>query len=154
MRVWVWVCACWVCGCVLGGPTHVSVLAPLFLVFCVWRCLTLPQPPGCSTISVLGLSFQVRNGYWAFPLGYDHHTKLCVSTPKNVFWLVGGLVVNRIVVCVQNLNVCSFSLLCSPPFNTWHQVVSSCRRWGGLFPALASPLFLGSVMSLFFLFDY
>ena len=134
---------------------NTNVLAPQFVYcYCVWRCLTLPQPPGCSTISVLGLSFQVRNGYWAFPLGYDHHTKLCVSTPKNVFWLVGGLVVNRIVVCVQNLNVCSFSLLCSPPFNTWHQVVSSCRRWGGLFPALASPLFLGSVMSLFFLFDY
>ena len=46
-----------------SGPT-LSVL---------WRCPTLPHPPRCSTIGACGLSFQVRNGDWAFPRGYDHH---------------------------------------------------------------------------------
>ena len=45
-------------------PHRVSVL---------WRCPTLPHPPRCSTIGACGLSFQVRNGCWAFPRGYDHH---------------------------------------------------------------------------------
>ena len=36
------------------------------------RFVTLPHPIECSTITVLGLSFQVRNGDWAFPLGHDH----------------------------------------------------------------------------------
>ena len=39
----------------------------------LWRCPTLPQPGGCSTIGAAGLSFQVRNGCWAFPRCYDHH---------------------------------------------------------------------------------
>ena len=39
----------------------------------LWRCPTLPQPGGCSTIGAAGLSFQVRNGGWAFPRCYDHH---------------------------------------------------------------------------------
>ena len=39
----------------------------------LWRCPTLPHPPRCSTIGACGLSFQVRNGDWAFPRGYDHH---------------------------------------------------------------------------------
>ena len=39
----------------------------------LWRCPTLPHPPRCSTIGACGLSFQVRNGGWAFPRGYDHH---------------------------------------------------------------------------------
>ena len=39
----------------------------------LWRCPTLPHPPRCSTIGACGLSFQVRNGCWAFPRGYDHH---------------------------------------------------------------------------------
>ena len=33
---------------------------------------TLPHPLECSTIAVPGLSFQVRNGGWASPRGYDH----------------------------------------------------------------------------------
>ena len=34
---------------------------------CVRRCPTLPHPPGCSTISAVGLSFRVRNGTGRFP---------------------------------------------------------------------------------------
>ena len=44
----------------------------------LWRCPTLPQPVGCSTIGAAGLSFQVRNGGWAFPRCCDHH-KFCCS---------------------------------------------------------------------------
>ena len=33
----------------------------------LWRCPTLPQPIGCSTIGAAGLSFQVRNGAGRFP---------------------------------------------------------------------------------------
>ena len=64
-----------------GGPAHnkggwglersCSVPHPLYGV--LWRCPTLPHPPRCSTIGACGLSFQVRNGCWAFPRGYDHH---------------------------------------------------------------------------------
>ena len=43
----------------------------------LWRCPTLPQPGGCSTIGAAGLSFQVRNGGWAFPRCYDHHKIWC-----------------------------------------------------------------------------
>ena len=43
----------------------------------LWRCPTLPQPGGCSTIGAAGLSFQVRNGGWAFPRCYDHHKFWC-----------------------------------------------------------------------------
>ena len=43
-----------------SGPT---------LYFCgyVRRCPTLPQPPGCSTIGAVGLSFRVRDGTGRFP---------------------------------------------------------------------------------------
>ena len=62
------------------GPT-LSVL---------WRCPTLPHPPRCSTIGACGLSFQVRNGGWAFPRGYDHHKMVqpvftCVPR-EYLFW--------------------------------------------------------------------
>ena len=61
-------CGCKKCGGVLEDcvprPHRESVL---------WRCPTLPHPPRCSTIGACGLSFQVRNGGWAFPRGYDHH---------------------------------------------------------------------------------
>ena len=43
----------------------------------LWRCPTLPQPVGCSTIGAAGLSFQVRNGGWAFPRCCDHHKIVC-----------------------------------------------------------------------------
>ena len=33
----------------------------------LWRCPTLPQPIGCSTIGAAGLSFQVRNVAGRFP---------------------------------------------------------------------------------------
>ena len=70
------------------GPT-LSVL---------WRCPTLPHPPRCSTIGACGLSFQVRNGGWAFPRGYDHHKMVQpVFTLSPVVVLGVVLVVIRIV---------------------------------------------------------
>ena len=85
------------CGCekavgswnrVFQDPT-VSVL---------WRCPTLPHPPRCSTIGACGLSFQVRNGGWAFPRGYDHHKLVqpyslqCPQcSPRVKRWACGGL---------------------------------------------------------------
>ena len=63
----------------------------------LWRCPTLPQPGGCSTIGAAGLSFQVRNGGWAFPRCYDHHKIWCSTLPSPC--LVGcGLIVVCIVV--------------------------------------------------------
>ena len=62
----------------------------------LWRCPTLPQPGGCSTIGAAGLSFQVRNGGWAFPRCYDHHKIGVQHSPP---CLVGcGLIVVCIVV--------------------------------------------------------
>ena len=61
----------------------------------LWRCPTLPHPPRCSTIGACGLSFQVRNGCWAFPRGYDHHKMvqpyLLLNTPTVAgrVWRVG-----------------------------------------------------------------
>lgn len=53
----------------------------------LWRCPTLPQPGGCSTIGAAGLSFQVRNGGWAFPRCYDHHkTGVQHCSPAVVWW--------------------------------------------------------------------
>ena len=64
----------------------------------LWRCPTLPQPVGCSTIGAAGLSFQVRNGGWAFPRGYDHHKMVQpVFTLSPVVVLGVVLVVIRIV---------------------------------------------------------
>ena len=54
------------------GPGTIVFRAPP-VVGVLWRCPTLPHPPRCSTIGACGLSFQVRNGCWAFPRGYDHH---------------------------------------------------------------------------------
>ena len=70
-------------------PLPISVL---------WRCPTLPQPGGCSTIGAAGLSFQVRNGGWAFPRCYDHHkfgVQHCFPAPC---WWGCGLIVVCIVV--------------------------------------------------------
>ena len=47
--------------------------AGAFNLFGWWRCPALPHPGGCSTIGAGRLSFQVRNGCWAFPYRYDHH---------------------------------------------------------------------------------
>ena len=60
----------------------------------LWRCPTLPQPVGCSTIGAAGLSFQVRNGDWAFPRCYDHHKTWC-STRCPTTVLFGGVWVDR-----------------------------------------------------------
>ena len=62
--------------CVVGVRNAVGSWNLLFqdpTVSVLWRCPTLPHPPRCSTIGACGLSFQVRNGCWAFPRGYDHH---------------------------------------------------------------------------------
>ena len=66
----------------------------------LWRCPTLPQPIGCSTIGAAGLSFQVRNGSWAFPRCYDHH-KSCVFNTLPRCWWGCGLIVVRIVVAAE-----------------------------------------------------
>ena len=58
------------------------VLSCLFVVWCR-RFLTLPQPPGCSTISVSRLSFRVRNGYRAFPCCYRPPTNT-----QGILWLL------------------------------------------------------------------
>ena len=77
----------------------------------MWRCPTLPQPGGCSTIGAAGLSFQVRNGGWAFPRCYDHHKSWC-STRSHAACLVGcGLIVVCIVVAARRVRV-----FCSPNF--------------------------------------
>ena len=61
-----------------GGPSlSIGVL---------WRCPTLPQPIGCSTIGAAGLSFQVRNGGWAFPRCYDHHKCWCSTRSPTSWW--------------------------------------------------------------------
>ena len=84
-----WVCG-WGLGCVRsqaergrvcgvaprikgGWGLERSCSGPHPLLRVLWRCPTLPHPPRCSTIGACGLSFQVRNGCWAFPRGYDHH---------------------------------------------------------------------------------
>ena len=52
----------------------------------LWRCPTLPQPIGCSTIGAAGLSFQVRNVAGRFP-GAVTTTRLFVQhAPPSVFW--------------------------------------------------------------------
>ena len=61
----------------------------------LWRCPTLPQPIGCSTIGAAGLSFQVRNGAGRFP-GAVTTTRLCVQhcpplAPLLVCVRVGGV---------------------------------------------------------------
>ena len=72
----------------------------------LWRCPTLPQPIGCSTIGAAGLSFQVRNGAGRFP-GAVTTTRLCVQhcPPSLRFCLCAcggcGLIVVRIVVAAE-----------------------------------------------------
>ena len=80
-----------------SGAKQLSVL---------WRCPTLPHPPRCSTIGACGLSFQVRNGGWAFPRGYDHH--------KMVQPVFTSLCPQRVGVCVG----------CDPYSGDEHSVVS------------------------------
>ena len=44
---------------------------------------------GCSTIGAAGLSFQVRNGGWAFPRCYDHHKFWCSTLSPRTLLVVG-----------------------------------------------------------------
>ena len=54
----------------------------------LWRCPTLPQPIGCSTIGAAGLSFQVRNVAGRFP-GAVTTTRLFVQhAPPGFGWVV------------------------------------------------------------------
>ena len=100
----------WLCPGTVWVPGH-NVLRVL------WRCPTLPHPPRCSTIGACGLSFQVRNGCWAFPRGYDHHKMvqpyLLLNTPT-----VAGRVW-RLGVCVG----------CDPHSGDEHPWMSVNRLW-------------------------
>ena len=72
----------------------------------LWRCPTLPQPVGCSTIGAAGLSFQVRNGGWAFPRCCDHHKTGVQHCPPIVCLCGGcGLIVVRIVVAAVDCSL-------------------------------------------------
>ena len=101
----------WLCPGTVWVPGH-NVLRVL------WRCPTLPHPPRCSTIGACGLSFQVRNGCWAFPRGYDHHKMVqpyslecpqCVCRASSV----------RVGVCVG----------CDPHSGDEHPWMSVNRLW-------------------------
>ena len=60
----------------------------------LWRCPTLPQPGGCSTIGAAGLSFQVRNVAGRFP-GAMTTTSLGVQHCSPPLCLFGGVWVDR-----------------------------------------------------------
>ena len=82
-----------------GGPSlSIGVL---------WRCPTLPQPIGCSTIGAAGLSFQVRNVAGRFP-GAVTTTRLFVQhhPPPRVLGGGCGLIVVCIVVAAVLLRCC------------------------------------------------
>ena len=55
-----------------------GAVSSLTCLVVLWRCPTLPQPIGCSTIGAAGLSFQVRNVAGRFP-GAVTTTSLCVQ---------------------------------------------------------------------------
>ena len=77
-------------------PSHLVVL---------WRCPTLPQPVGCSTIGAAGLSFQVRNVAGRFP-GAMTTTRLFVQhCPPGCVFGGCGLIVICIVVAAVLLSV-------------------------------------------------
>ena len=73
LNVCVWCARLWLGISKRVGPLERVFQRPHPLYGVLWRCPTLPHPPRCSTIGACGLSFQVRNGDWAFPRGYDHH---------------------------------------------------------------------------------
>ena len=85
----------WPGGCgggVKGEGRHAVWRSVPLCVVVLWRCPTLPQPVGCSTIGAAGLSFQVRNGAGRFP-GAMTTTSLGVQHSPTVF--VGGVWVDR-----------------------------------------------------------
>ena len=87
--------ACWwwlVVGCWNGEGRHAVWRCRPSGFVVLWRCPTLPQPIGCSTIGAAGLSFQVRNGAGRFP-GAVTTTRFSVQhAPRQVF---GGVWVDR-----------------------------------------------------------
>ena len=95
----------------------VSTVSPFFVVlscvFVVWcrRFLTLPQPPGCSTISVCRLSFRVRNGTGRFPAAIDHRQTFR-TIPSS--WVFGCCVRYCIVDAVTTVTNCFLLLLFLP----------------------------------------
>ena len=86
--------------------------SPAASVRVLWRCPTLPQPGGCSTIGAAGLSFQVRNGGWAFPRCYDHHKYWCSTLFPHRVVLV-GVWVDRGLYSGCGTTFCSF-VCCHP----------------------------------------
>ena len=84
---------------------------PLLCVV-LWRCPTLPQPVGCSTIGAAGLSFQVRNVAGRFP-GAMTTTRLVFNTIPRVF-VFGGC--GLIVICIVVAAVCALMFLFHPRF--------------------------------------
>ena len=98
VELWVGVCGSSVSGsgCVnRGSGQKPSGFWPLPLGV-LWRCPTLPQPIGCSTIGAAGLSFQVRNVCWAFPRCCDHHKTMCSTLfPPALLVCVWGVWVDR-----------------------------------------------------------
>ena len=80
----------WGVGMERDGTPCGSAVPVGFVV--LWRCPTLPQPIGCSTIGAAGLSFQVRNGAGRFP-GAVTTTRISVQhAPHQV---IGGVWVDR-----------------------------------------------------------
>ena len=82
--------------------------SPAASVRVLWRCPTLPQPGGCSTIGAAGLSFQVRNGGWAFPRCYDHHKSWCSTRFPHGVWGCGLIVVCIVVAARRFVRVFCF----------------------------------------------
>ena len=56
----------------------------------LWRCPTLPQPVGCSTIGAAGLSFQVRNVAGRFPGAMTTTSFGVQHAPPNRLRVLGG----------------------------------------------------------------
>ena len=102
-----------------GGPAYNkggwglerSCSGPHPLYGVLWRCPTLPHPPRCSTIGACGLSFQVRNGGWAFPRGYDHHKMV-----QPVFTCPPRVSVSGVVLVVIRIVATSILRCLSTPF--------------------------------------
>lgn len=79
----------------------------------LWRCPTLPQPIGCSTIGAAGLSFQVRNVAGRFP-GAVTTTRLFVQhAPPGFGW---GVWVDRGLYSGCG---CFAAVCCSPERFVW-----------------------------------
>ena len=106
-----------VCGRT-GAPLSCGGV-PVRLFGVLWRCPTLPQPVGCSTIGAAGLSFQVRNGAGRFP-GAVTTTSFVVQPPPRGLRCCscpagrrGGGGCGLIVVCIVVAAV-SLPGFCSP----------------------------------------